>query len=68
MFDNCFLTMYCLEAYPIWFSTISLSTSPISRPAALTCCGMNDVGVIPGVVLISSMLILYYPSVVLLMI
>ena len=39
-------------------SMISVITSLISRPAARTCWGMKLVAVMPGVVLISSMLIL----------
>ena len=45
-----------------WFSTISVSTSLMSRPAARTCCGMKLVAVMPGVVLISSMLMRSVPS------
>ena len=39
---------------PIWFSTMSESTSAIFRPAAATCWGMKLVAVMPGVVFTSS--------------
>ena len=42
---------------------MSVITSLMSSPAARTCCGMKLVAVIPGVVLISSMLI-FSPSVI----
>ena len=53
---GCFIMLYAN-----WFSTMSVSTSLMSRPAARTCCGMKLVAVMPGVVFISSMFTLSLP-------
>ena len=44
-------------------SIMSLSTSDILSPAALTCWGMKLVAVMPGVVFISSRFICSFPCV-----
>ena len=53
--------LLCCRYFWNAFSMMSAITSPGVIPAALICCGIKLVAVMPGVVFISSMLIVSFP-------